>query len=119
MKFRSPTAAAIYLALTSGHTHVIGPELAEVPQRFHRMAVAEGAIPEGMDSLPAGDDDGPPDKQALIKTAIEAMVAEADAGDFTADGKPHLSKLSAKAGFTVSRQERDEAWDALSDEDKG
>lgn len=118
MKFRSPTALPVYLALTSGHTFVVGPELAEVPQRFHRMAVSEGCLPEGMAAMPGEDGTTAPDKPALIIKAIEAMKAENKDGDFLGDGKPNLGRLSVRAGFNVSRIERDAAWDTLAAADE-
>ena len=47
MRFRSPTDKPVYMALTSGHTLVVGPALIEVPKHFHRMAVMQGCLPEG------------------------------------------------------------------------
>ena len=37
----------------------------------------------------------------------------ADKDDFTADGKPNLVKLKAKAGFAVTREEADAAFAEL------
>lgn len=119
MRFRSPTETPVYMALTSGHTLVVGPDLIEVPKMFHRQAVMEGCIPEGMDAMP--DDDGPaPDtKQDLIVAAIKKMLADPKEGDFNGDGKPDVRKLSQRAGFTVLADERNSAWTRLNDEDQG
>ena len=118
MKFRSPTEKSIFLADTSGHTCIVGPDLVEVPARFQRMAVAEGCLPEGVDRF---DDDNAtdPTKAELITKAIQAMQADPVPGDFTADGRPNVGRVSAKAGFTVSAGERDAAWNALTGAEDG
>ncbi|MEK7425736.1 MAG: hypothetical protein AAB131_18075 [Actinomycetota bacterium] len=116
MKFRSPTEQPIYMALTSGHTFVVGPESIEVPKLFHRQAVMEGCLPEGMDSLPKEDDTALATKQSLIEEAMRKMVAEANTDDFTNDGKPDTRKLSARVGFTVLKEERDAAWEVVGED---
>ena len=110
MKFRSPTETPIYMGLTSGHTFTIGPELVEVPKRFHRQAVSEGAIPEGMDAAPIEGDEPEAGKVQLVVEAIRNLVKRADMSDFTGDGKPDTRKLSAIVGFTVLASERNTAW---------
>ena len=117
MKFHSPTEVPIHIALTSGHTCVIGTQPVEVEKRFHRLAVAEGAIPEGMTAAQM-DPDAPPDatKPGLIQAAIRKMVTAADAKFFNSDGRPDVRHLSALAGFHVSGAERDDAWQAVNDE---
>lgn len=117
MKFRSPTETPIHMALTSGHTLVVGPELVEVPKMFHRQAVMDGCIPEGMSEMPAADEAQDPSKHALLVKAIKAMVAEDKDGDFNGDGRPDVRKVSARVGFTVLASERDAAWQAVNDED--
>ena len=117
MKFRSPTDQPIYMGLTSGHTFVVGPDLIEVPKIFHRQAVAEGCIPEGMDSLPSEDNTPSDTKHTLIVAAVRKMVEAADAADFTNDGKPDTRKLSARVGFTVLKEERDAAWEEVGSDD--
>lgn len=52
MKFRSPTELPIHLALTSGHTFVIGAEPVDVPNQFLRHAVTEGCIAVGAELPP-------------------------------------------------------------------
>ena len=116
MKFRSPTDTPVYLGLTSGHTIIIGPELIEVPQMFQRLAIAEGCVPEGMNEAAPPPDRAQKTKLDLIVDAMRAMVAEGLEGDFTTDGKPNTQRLSARAGFTVSGDERNEAWQALADD---
>lgn len=115
MRFKSPTDTPISIGLTSGHMCSIGPEFTEVDKRFHRDAVAQGAILEGLeDEAPAANSDA--GKTELILAAIRAMVANPKEGDFTGDGKPAVGKVSAHAGFTVTRGERDDAWAVVCDE---
>lgn len=116
MKFRSPTDQPIHMALTSGHTFVIGPELVEVPARFHRIAVAEGAIPQGMDAMPP-EEQAAETKMDLIVKSIKTMMDNPGDGDFNNDGRPDVRRLSAVAGFTVLAAERDSAWQIVSDND--
>ena len=116
MKFRSPTEEPIYMGLTNGHTFVIGADLVEVPKRFHRQAVMEGAIPEGMDAAPIDEEGSNPSQHDLIVTAMRAMIERADIEDFTKDGKPDTRKLSSRVGFTVLTAQRDAAWDEVKDD---
>lgn len=123
MKFRAPKSKSegVYLALTSGHTFVIpaataeAPDGVEVPSRFHKHAIAEGCLPQGVvdedESAPAQDT-----KESLIQRAIRSMLDAVQEGDFTSDGKPNVTKLSAKCGFNVSAGERDTAWAAIADD---
>lgn len=114
MRFKSPTETPIQIGLTSGHTCSIGPDYVEVDKRFHRQAVAEGAIPEGLEQSTAPSNTAQASKSELIEAAIRAMIDNPKEGDFTADGKPAVPKLSERIGFTLSRDERDTAWAAVS-----
>ena len=116
MKFRSPTENPVYLANTAGHTFVVGPELVEVPKMFHRAAVLEECIPEGMDASPSAEPAADATKMDLIAKALRAMVADADTADFNNDGRPDTRRLSARCGFTVLASERDAAWEAVQDD---
>lgn len=116
MKMKSPTETPIYIGLTSGHTCTIGPDYAEVDARFQRQAVVEGAIPEGLEHLQVPPETVETNKATLILAALRTLVATPQAGDFAHDGKPVLLRLSERVGFTISRQQRDSAWKALSDE---
>ena len=52
-------------------------------------------------------------RKQLVKAAIQSMLEANNEADFTADGKPNLNSLKKVAGFNVSRQEADEAWEAM------
>lgn len=113
MKFRSTTGEEVHISLTTGHTAVVGVELAELEKRFHKEAIARGCLPEGVeDDAPAAPDGF--DRVKVITAALNAMTDGSDEGDFTAAGKPVLAKLNARVGFTVSRSEADAIWDEIS-----
>lgn len=109
MKFKSPGATPVSLALTSGHTAVVGPKFEELDARFHREAIANGCLPYGT-KVEAPMADTSFDRRKVVIEAINAMLDGAEEGDFTSDGKPDTQKLSDKVGFTVDRQERDAAF---------
>lgn len=115
MKFRSPTDEPIYMALTTGHTCVVGPELVEVPDAFRRKAIAEGCLAEG-ETAAVVEVAAQATKMDLIREALRKMIADAEEADFNNDGKPDLRRLSKKAGFEVSRDERDEAWQDMAED---
>lgn len=118
MKLRSPTETPIHVALTSGHTAVIGPEPIEVDKRFFRAAIAKGALREGEEPEQA-EVRAEATKLDLIVAAMRLMVAGDEPADFNNDGKPDLRRLSKRAGFEVARDERDAAWQKLADEGDG
>ena len=112
MKFRSTTGEDTYLALTSGQTAVVTVAGIELEQRFHKEAIAQGCLPEGIDDTP---EDATPqfDRKQVIADALNGMLAGSNEADFTAQGKPSLAKLNERLGFTVSRSEADAIWDSL------
>lgn len=113
MRFKSPTDKPIYLALTSGHTCTLGPAYTEIDERFHRLAVVEGAIPEGTEHVQVPTARVEPNRRELLLATVRQMVVEAQPADFTTDGKVNANALSARVGFTVSSSERDAAWDQV------
>lgn len=106
MKFTSTTAEPVHIGLLSGHTAVVGTEPTELQPIFHREAIARGCLPEGV-VLQQAQAPGNFDRKQVIKDAINAMLDGTDESDFTGDGKPKLTKVSARAGFQVSREEAD------------
>ncbi|CAN7451887.1 hypothetical protein LJR066_002839 [Acidovorax sp. LjRoot66] len=114
MKFRSPTAQPLHVALTTGHTCVVPPEGAEIDQIFHREAISRGAIPGSIT-----EDEKPVlatgfDRKALIAGAMNAMLEGANEEDFNKDGKPNLREVNARIGFQASREEVDAVWAEVS-----
>lgn len=117
MRFSSPTETPIVLGLTSGHTCVIGPDLVDVPPRFHRLAVAEGAVPEGMDKqAPVLNVERTPTE--LVLDAVRKLVERAEPTDFGNDGRPKAPAISKLVGFTVNAEQRDKAWAVLEEEEQ-
>ncbi|MDR2330325.1 MAG: hypothetical protein LBE58_12040 [Comamonas sp.] len=120
LKFRSPTAEPMHIGLTSGHTTVISTEGNEIPAIFHREAIARGAIivtgqsvETGAVAQPTAGGTAPVDtanRSLLIKQALQAMLDGGEEGDFTAEGKPNLTKLKARLGFAVTREEVEAEW---------
>lgn len=113
MKFRSTTGEEVHISLTTGHTAVIGVELTELEKKFHKEAIARGCLPEGVDEDEPEQATGFNRVDAITK-AMNAMLDGGDEGDFTKAGKPDLSRLNARVGFTVSRSEADGIWEVVS-----
>ncbi len=110
MKFRSPSDQPIHVALTTGHTASIPPEGVELDKMFHKEASARGAV--------AFDDNttivsSPEDRKAAISAALKGMLDGAAEDDFTTEGKPNLTKLKARVGFAVTREEADAIFTEL------
>lgn len=110
MKFKAPGDKPVHLALTSGHTAIVGIEDTELEARFHREAIAHGCIPHGAAEEEPMEGGTSFDRKRVITEAMNAMLDGAEEGDFTADGKPDTRKLSARVGFTVDRHERDSVF---------
>lgn len=111
MKFRSPTDEPFHIALTSGHTFVVGTELTEVPPLFRREAIARGCLPEG-DEAPVlkGENFN---RAEVIASKLQAMLDGETEGDFKPDGSPNLVALMKRTGFRVSREEVEPIWEEL------
>lgn len=112
MKFKSPTAATVAVHLTSGHCAQVTEAGVELDPIFHREAIARGCIPVGIEGKKV-DAKTDPTRPEVIRAAIEKMLDSVEEGDFTADNKPDLKKLAQLAGFKVSREERDAAWELM------
>lgn len=112
MKFRSTTGEDVYLALTNGHTAIVPPGGCELDPKFHREAIANGCLPDGVQA-PQEDNAPQVDRKSLITDAINAMLAGSDPEDFTSQGKPSMNKLVARVGFNASRSEVDAVWDGM------
>jgi hypothetical protein len=103
-------AGEIRLANTAGHTCVIGAEYTEVPEMFRRMAVAEGALIEGVQPEAPPPPKVEHSKEELVAKAMRDMMDVQNPDDFGQDGKPKVDAVSARAGFTVDRHTRDSVW---------
>ena len=112
MKFRSTTGQPVHLALTSGHTAVVTPEGTELDPVFHRAAVAEGCLPEGV-SAEVHSPGAEPTRKDIIVGAMNAMLDGKDEKDFNADGRINLARLNARLGFTIAREEADAVFEEI------
>lgn len=121
MKFRSPTADPIHIALTTGQTALVTHDGVDLEPMFHREAIARGAIPASMTTEQALMLDAPPakpefDRPAEIAKVLQAMLDGANEDDFNNDGKPALGAVNKRLGFTASRSEVDAVWATVSAE---
>lgn len=114
MKFRSTTGEEIHIALTSGHTALVGVEPTELPANFHKEAIARGCLPEGVEPDAAPDTSGAFDRKKVIVDALNLMMDGDTEGDFKNDGKPNLTALNKRVGFQVERVEADAIWEEVS-----
>lgn len=114
MKFHSPTDQPLHVALTTGHTCVIPPKGVELETRFHKEALARGAVPGSLVGEEKTAENPGFDKNAVIAAAMKAMLDGNDEDDFTNDGKPDMRKLKARVGFNLSREEADVVWAEVS-----
>jgi len=116
MKFYSPSASPLHVGLTTGHMAVITSDGVELDPMFHREAVAKGAIPETLRGAEGASDAvsaKPVVRDDEIRAAIMAMLDGDDEDDFNEDGKPNLNRLKARLGFSISREEADAAFEAV------
>jgi hypothetical protein len=118
MRMYHPGEQPCHMALTSGHSFVVGPEPVEVPQRFFKLAVAKGCVPEGQEP-PKDDPAGTPiadRKLEMVKDGVRLLMQTGGVDDFEGDGRPKLEPLSKAVGFDVSGDERDMAYQAVNDD---
>lgn len=117
MKFVSPDGTDIHISLTSGHAALVGSEPVELAPIFHREAIARGCVPSNMSKAAraAGKETGTPtfDRKAVIKKALEDMIADGDEEEFTNNGIPKLPAVRARAGFGVDKEEMVVIWEEL------
>lgn len=115
MKLRSPFPTPLHLALTSGHTFVVPHDGVEVPAVFQAEALSKGAVvAEGETTSPSSASLTAVVRTETIEAALRAMLDSGDETEFTADGRPNLTKLKNRVGFTVAREEADATWSVVS-----
>lgn len=113
MKFYSPTSEPLQVGLTSGHMAVVTADGVDLDPMFHREAIARGAIPASLTGQAVAGTAPAFDRAQAIRDAITAMLDGGEEGDFNDDGKPNLTKLNAKVGFKVPREEADAVFAEL------
>lgn len=114
MKFVSTTGENIQISLTTGHTALITAEPAELDARFHKEAIARGAMPVGIQAEVVQAAAPAFDRAAVIAKTLNEMLDGGVEGDFNNDGRPALAKVNARLGFTASREEVDAVWAEIS-----
>lgn len=114
MKFRSPTAEPVFLALHTGHTAVVTREWAPLDPIFHTSAFEkrcecdkEGVIaPTDVPVQGAAVSDS---RFASIddhyRVALKTMLERSEEGDFTADGLPNIKAVSKVCGFGAVKED--------------
>ena len=113
MKFKSTTGEDVFIALTNGHTTVVGKDYTEIDKMFHKQAIALGCLPEGVEPEVTSSGNGF-DRKKVIADAINVMLDGGNEKDFNTNGKPDLRALNARVGFTVPRDEADAIWEEVS-----
>lgn len=120
MKFISPDGKNIHISLTSGHSAVVGKEPVELQPMFHREAIALGCVTPNMSKAARDSNkvEGKPtfDRKAVIRKALEDMIAEGNEEDFTGNGIPKIPAVRARAGFGVEKEEMTAIWEELTAE---
>jgi hypothetical protein len=86
MKFRSPTEHPVHLALTSGHTAVVGPDPVELDARWHRVAIERGCVPAG------GRAALPTELRLLAADQDDAAAAERDRAERAAQVRARVEQ---------------------------
>jgi hypothetical protein len=133
MKFRSgvdhdpenPKASELHVRTLAGHTAVLTHEWRELPAVLHSAAIKAGAEvdsskKQAKDIEPKASKDAvdQSDEKAQIKKAIKALLKTNDETDFTNDGIPKVASVSREAGFTATKGDVIEVWQALQAEAK-
>lgn len=124
MKFRSPGATPIRVALTSGHTAMVGPEWQELPSVFHYEAVRCGCHQEGQPEPPAqaavenapGAMNQVTDYDAAYRQALTTMLEREEDKDFTSAGLPNTNTVSQLCGFSARKEDVLRVYRAMVDE---
>ena len=125
MKLYAPTHEPVHISLLNGHATLITAEGTDVDKQFIRDALDRGCLtkPDETNSkiVAESDDeeidnaDSYAERKQIIKNAINDMLNGTNEGDFNADGKPDLRKLSGRTGFKVSRPEMEVVFAELAE----
>jgi hypothetical protein len=109
---------SMQISLTSGHSIIIPHDRkgVPVPKRFRSEAIARGCLPVGMEE-DAPDAGQGPDRTMIIRRCIQEMMDSSEPGLFTTSGQPALPPLSARCGFTLSRNEVNRVFDEMNKPD--
>ncbi|WP_289535018.1 hypothetical protein [Pseudomonas sp. SO81] len=104
------------MASTDSHSCVVylvdpqdGKKGTVVPDRFRRLAIADGC---GVVGLESADEDGGSQEEltGLIVAAIAAVMERQDPAELGGDGRAKVGAVAKQAGFKVTKVQFDEAW---------
>jgi hypothetical protein len=119
IKFRAPSGE-VRVALLTGHVTIIGSEWQDLEPRFHRQALALGAISQELPQEEAPALDAPIDLSIddVVKATIVRMldrVGEPGSElDFTGQGYPQIGVLKTLAGINVDRETMNRCFEEVS-----
>lgn len=113
MRFRSPTAKPIRVALTNGHVAIIKNQWRELPETLHEAAVQAGAEREGQGKPPvrkpivaaANAMGRVTDYDTAYREALTTMISRDVKGDFTKDSLPNVAAVSKLCGFAAVKED--------------
>lgn len=106
-KFRAPDGETIVLNdINGGHTAVLTDQWRELPERFHREAISNGAeisdqtiANRTVEKAPEFDE-----QEATVEKALKEMIERDDDQDFTGAGMPNIAIVRGLAGFNAPRE---------------
>lgn len=119
IKFRAPEGQTIRVSLLEGgHTAIITDEWRELDARFHRAALAQGAISSDttVSAPPPPPHEGEtnePTPEDLVRRALIQMLERGEPNDFTGAGMPDLRIVRGLAGINADRDLIYNVWSAL------
>jgi len=134
-----PGQRLIRCASTDGHAILIGLIPRQIPMMFKADALRQGALteaalnnwlagvgrepePEPEVALPIGpvqiDGISAEARYSKIKERLMPILVAGDPKDFTQQGIPQVSSITAACGFDVTAAERDAAFAELKDSDE-
>ena len=119
LRFNPPSGMnSLSIALLTGHSMCVhrthpedGAAGTAIPVRFRKEALARGCAPVGVDI--DEDEEQTATKSELILKAVEAVIERNDSDEVDAHGRPKLAAVKKQVGFTVTKVELDEAFDAF------
>lgn len=119
IKFRAPEGQIIRVSLLEGgHTAIITDEWRELDPRFHRAALAQGAISSDTTTPappppPHEGETNEPTPEDLVRKALITMLERNEPNDFTGAGMPDLRIVRGLAGINADRDLIYNVWSAL------
>lgn len=108
---------------TGMHKAIIGKEWRELPKSLQGAAIAAGAEVDAdnykaeTNEQQAGENAiGKADEPAVIRAAIDKLLAKNSDDDFTADGHPTVAAVNAASGMKHTKTDILAVWNVMQDE---